>query len=255
MKRAYFTLIELVIALTLTSVLMLLLTFFYRDLTTVDAHSEKIQRENFLLRYAENRLAQIIPETLDGYQSKGNPLFFTVQENSLSLPSAPHLIFLYDNHANLNPDLSSTVLGRLYIDQEHRLCLATWPFYMKKTPFELGEDFQKEVLLENVETLSYEFFVPPDRDRQIVQKNLSYQEDEGEQQKPENAGQTSEEPLSLPGNAWTTSWKREYKMIPGMIKLHITLKADSSHKEAHGITFAFPLPNSKKVIIYDEGGA
>jgi hypothetical protein len=291
MKRRLMTLLELVIAMSLISLLLILLAFFYQDMHSIDKAADTLQKENFQIRYAENRLAKIIPEILDGHQCKGHPFFYTSDHTgALQFSHTPSLTFLFDNKASIEPDRSNTLLGRLYVDSQKRLCLMTWPAPTNKKAWSSIPPSKKEILLENVSGLSFEFYVPPDRDRSLVQKELSNKrskkkekEDKKSDEKKKTGGQkitdkktpssekepereqnetipkdetasTAQEKTQNiepgPCNSWLDTWRKDYNAIPAMIKIQVTLLRHGKDTEEKKIIFAFPLPNSKKVIVY-----
>lgn len=289
MNRRLMTLIELLISMALASALLIGLTFFYQNLHTIDRAAEELQNTNFQLRYAENRLSRVLTEVYDDYQTKGEPFFFT-RENTggFSGSSLPSLLFMFDNKVSMDTERSNAVLGYIYVDSNANLCLATWPSPYRKQAWQNVDEMKKEVLLENVENLEFEFYIPPDKDRSLVKKSLSYQGKQKEEKKEEESEGDDKKPAEKPGkkgtgkkelpaaseekkeqpavnpeqevssglepgppDSWVKTWKKEYKSIPTMLRMHIKLKRKASPNGEQSIVFAFHLPNSKRVIVYE----
>lgn len=234
-KRRHMTLLEVLIALSLMAILLTILMVFYRDQNQMNIHLDQMEQQAFRMMYVENRLSQILPQAISPYDSKKDFYFFTDSDANGSLKSGlPSLVFTYDNGNELDKRLSNHVLGRLYVDREDRLCLATMPSPQR---WEHPIPLELEVLLLGVETLNFEFYVPPDRDRKIVL----------EQAKNTSASQAADTLIDIvPKNSWHSTWKSEYKQLPAMIRLTITLKTGQK------MTYAFPFPNTDMVITYEQ---
>lgn len=227
-KKYSVTLIEVLIATVLTMILLTSMTFFYKQVILIGRESEKLQSEQFRLAYLEKRLASIIPTIISPTDQAQDFYFYTsdvsINGNNLSL------VFTYDNGVNLDNNLANHVLGRLFIDKKDNLVLGTWPS-PKRWGVNPNLEMKREVLLENVSDLNFEFYVPPKRERDLVLKP--------KQQAVEIA----------PENHWHKSWSYRLNQLPPMIKIHMTKKND---KKLVPLTFAFSLPKSNLVIMYDQ---
>src|ERR1700733_12934608 len=111
MKKRAFTLIEVVVSLTLLSLLLGTLFFYYRSLSTqkkgMSDHLWALKEETF----CEMRL---------------RPLFSSC--NSLFTAENSHLVFTCERKAEQDPLLSGKVLARLFWDQgSETLCITFWP--------------------------------------------------------------------------------------------------------------------------------
>lgn len=278
-----FTLLEVLIGMGLAMILLSTLTYFYQQVEWMNTEAERTQKENFQLRYAENRLSRIFPNTHSERTEKKHFYFFT--SNAEGMLKTPSLVFMFNNKVKLCSSFSSDVLGRLYLDeQKKQLCLALWPSPRR---WESGvPPMTKEVLLDNVETLSFEFYVAPKRDRSKVEtkkKIVSNKtpEDTGRSQEEQNqtGGGTGKKPpkrgappqatpkltaesaqealgadeesaLEPPiGPKWVSEWLHDYHHLPALIKVCVTRKVQDTVKT---IVFAFPLSHSQKVIVYEE---
>ena len=59
--KRHFTLLEVIIAMALTVVILMTLSYLYRDVSIIGQELDKSKTENFYLRYIENRLMSILP--------------------------------------------------------------------------------------------------------------------------------------------------------------------------------------------------
>jgi len=230
-SRRLFTLIEVIIALSLTAIVMTSLTYFYMQIQEINNKTENSLREIYRFSYLESRLANVIPKAISECSPKNDFAFFTTLGNSSEYfkHGTSNLIFTYDNGIDLNKQFSNHVLARLFLDNQNRLVLATWPSF-KRWKAGTNPPMKKEILLENVDNLTFSFFIPPTMDRTRVIK-IS-----------ENV---KKKKLFIPGPAgsWVTDWKSEYYELPAMMKVQIQTKGEN-------MVFTFPLPNSNNVIFY-----
>lgn len=237
-SKRHMTLIELLIGLMLTILLLTTLTYFYQQVTQLDAKAESIQRDSFKLRYVENRLTFILEHAIAEYQEKKHFHFFTTHNdlNGLLAPNSPSLIFLYDTGVTSESTNTNDVLGRLFLDKQKRFCLATWtsPKEWKGTT---PPTIHKEVLLDNVEALEFKFYVAPPKDRTKILASLGVK------------NTTIVEPTTT--EQWVSAWEIDYKYLPPMMK--VVLKYQATDKpEPELMTFTIPLPNSHKMPVYDQ---
>jgi len=238
-KRSFFTLLELLIGLTLSIALLTTLSYFYREIDWLGRKGEQLQKENFQMRYLQNRLAQILPFTLSENDLKKEFYFFYTSGDlhNLLAPNLPSLVFVFDSGPSLDTQRAHHSLGRLYVDKQNQLILATWSSpEMWKT--QQPSSIHKEILLDHVKGLSFHFYNPPERDRSKIKEQLP-------QQKIPN----SEEPDRK--GEWLSEWRQEYGFLPTMIKVHLVREALAGKEEK--VTYAFPLPRSSKLIVYEEG--
>lgn len=239
--KRYMTLLELLIAAGLTALLLTTVAYFYRQVTLLNQQSELEQKKSFQRRYAEARLMKVIPSIEREYniKSKHYFAFFTDNDLGLFLPGSPSLVFIYYTSTDLKPEQAVRMVGRLFLNKQHQLQLASWPspdIWGTTTP----PLAKLETLLDNVDSLQFKFYNPPKRQRDKIDKNFKEQ--------PPTADLESQE-------QWVSEWKQEYQRIPPMIKIIIKQPENSpiSGQDTQlETTFAFPLPNSSKVIIYEQ---
>jgi hypothetical protein len=147
LKRASFTLLEVLISLTLTTIILGVLLSAYFQAESLSRDGERLQREIQPKRALSARLDEIF---IDLEPPKQNEQFFFT-------PVEGELLFSYHNGANLDPSFSGEVLGRLFVDDKGHLVMLTWP-PRKLWPEGGFPPFRREVLLEEIETIAFRFF-------------------------------------------------------------------------------------------------
>ena len=224
-RRSYITLLETLIAMSLLSVLLVLIFGFFREVTTLSNLAEVKEQESFKLRYLDSRLAYLF-ERIVHEKAKDRTFYFYLDEPKDGVSAFPSLVFTYFNEARADPTLSGDVLARLYVNRDNKLCLAVWPIHALQ-PWEF---VHKEILLEHVEKLDFELYAAPER---VSGKNF-ITTNEVDPNKPER-------------NVWHQNhWPRSFQGIPAIIKL--TIQTDRKDREKW--EFAFVLPSSAFPIYY-----
>ena len=229
--RRTFTLLELIIAMTLTLIIMSTLLYFYRDLSTIGIETNKLNDTHFYWQYAGSRLADIIPKTVIKDDKEEYP-FYSLEDSSLTKQGSQSLIFAFDNKISLDKLFSNTVVGRLYVDKSDQLTLAYWPPQSRWGKKDELPPMKKEILKQNVESISFEFFVPP------------------EKSVPKKAGVSTSGSEPVPKGAWWTQpWQRDFNSLPAMVKMTIIPKKQTPPVQP--VTYIFPLINTNAHILYD----
>jgi hypothetical protein len=228
-----FTLLELIIAMSLTLIIMSTLMYFYSDLTKISMQTQQLNDKHFYWQYAGSRLAEILPKIV-GPSAKNTGKetedfrFYSIDESNLTKAGSQSLVFAYDNGVSLDKLFSNVVIGRLYVDKNNQLTLAYWPAPSRWTEKTLPP-MKKEILKQNVASISFEFFIAPDKS---VEK------------KP---GSSTSDLEPMPKGAWRTqAWQREFHSLPAMVKMSIK-PLDNSLP----VVYAFPLINNPAMILYD----
>ncbi len=261
-KRLAFTLIEVLISLALTALLLTVLTSFYQQISYLDRKTEDLEATHFKLRYVENRLADVLLNVWSNYKSKEGALFFTSGDaQGLLAPGQPSLLFILYNGCDQNTEISNTALARLYLDKSHRLCVTFWQPDSHWPPSPT-QSAKHEVLMEQVESIAFKFYVPPQRNISKLMKYLQHEKAKQKKQKedepivktpsPANSPEAVQEMKLLEGpgiSGWVSEWPTSFQKLPAMIKIELTYKSDK--KEAAPTTFVFPLPGSSELIVYD----
>jgi hypothetical protein len=213
-KRAA-TLIEVLIATCLTVIVLSTLTYFYQQITMISLEIDEVKQEDFYLRYIDSRLVNTLPMALS--PKKSDFVFFSFEQDEMSLPGTESLVFSFVNGVMLNPLFANHVVARLFVDKEERLMLAYWP---SRSKWIKGEKppMKKEILQEGVKGLKFAFFAPPD-------------------------GSIADQPIEK-GSWRTQPWLQEFNRLPAMVKIEVDM-GDGSDKRQ----FIYPLPQCSCHII------
>lgn len=187
-KKA-FTLLELLVACVLTAVLLSFLTYFYSQISLTDHEIETLRVHESKISYLETKLHTLAAD-IEAIHGKKEKFFFSTTADTAPYvqQDSPTLLFRYNNRADMYPELASIVIGRLFVDTDHRLVLVTAPI---PTPQTRAQPIAKrEVLYEGVERLALWFF-PMD------EKN--------------------------PAAGGCNTWPRDYKRLPALVKITLAL--------------------------------
>lgn len=228
--RRYVLLLELLIAMALMSVLMIALMGYYGQIATLNREADQIRDETFQWRYLQNRLAYVLPRaTAPSYRAtpkeKKNDFYFYTSDAENAYMQSPSLVFTFDNGFVSDPMFSGPVLARLFLNKG-ALRLAIWP--LPRCARQGNPPMLQEVLLENVESLSFDFYNPqpatgaPKPEKEIFPK-------------------PTEEPAI---NLWTLFWSIGFRQLPAIVTVKVKRKNDAEVK-----TFSFVLPNCTKPIV------
>lgn len=238
--RRPFTLLEALLALALTAALMTVLAYFYRQLEEINIAAEKSFRSLYQRAYVESRLATVLPKAVNENTSKKDFFFFTTGSHNSDIFDSknPSLIFTYDNGIDLDVAFANHVLGRLFVDSDKHLVLATWPSTNRWKEDKLPP-VKREVLFDGVEALDFSFFVAPDVDRTRVVN-------------PTSLAKSRQVFTPEPAGGWIPEWRADYYQLPAIMKVHMLRRDPLADPKSppQDILFSFPLPNSLKVIFY-----
>lgn len=147
LRKCPFTLLEVLISLSLTVIIMGVLLSAYFQAESLSRDGEKMQRAIQPKRALAARLEEIFVNLETPKQNE--QFFFT--------PTVNELLFSYHNGANLDPAFSGEVLGRLFLDDKGHLVMLTWP-PRKLWPEGGFPPFRREVLLEGIQEIRFKFF-------------------------------------------------------------------------------------------------
>ncbi len=134
-----------------------------------------------------------------------------------------NLILIFDNGIDPDPAFSGSILGKIFVDDSHNFCLATWPLHQDKNLL-----WRKEVLFPHVESFEFEFL-------------------------GENATEHGKKEAIKPINAtlaWRTHWPKSPQKMPSIVRLKI-----EEEKEKEPLQFAFILPASSELDVIYRGKA
>lgn len=204
MKKRSVSIIEVLIALGLLSLLLSTLFFWYRSFSKQKVEFTILKAPLMEERYTHQRLQSI-------FGAAALPLFTA---------SAHTLVFYFDRGPSPEPKLAGEILGSLYYDASERcLCLGIWPKPTSENS--LTTPSETFVLLEGVEGCTFSFYHPPDHFKKPVD--------------PEEIGKPK------PKEGWQNSWEASYKMLPALMKIEID-RLPGKGFEKHKIRYLFDLP-------------
>lgn len=238
-QRRYFTLLETLIAISLTVLILSTVTYFYQQMDSMNNKSEAIQRETFKMLNMENRLMSIFPRAVGEINNQDDFYFFTVSDPSgiFKQGSSKSLVFSYNNGVDYNKAFSNHVLGELFLDPQGRLILATWPVPDRWNEG-VNPPIKKEVLLDDVDSFTMGFFIPPDKKWKLEEPT-----------KGGSAGQAKKISTPTlkpsPEGAWVEEWNNDYHLLPGLIRLEIKRKGMVEY-------YVFPFPYTDRQIVYNQ---
>lgn len=240
------TLLEVLISLALTVIILTTLTFFYRQVGIIGVEVDHVIADNFRMRYVETRLARIFPKIVAANDKKKDFVFFSVGDEGVTKPGSESLIFTFDNAISLDKDVSNHALGRIYLDNDGNLMLAYWPSPKRWENGTLPE-MKKEVLMEGVENVRFEFYIPPEKSAKPVNEPNPPTKTPTKTQEKEKPDAVDNKPKPEPRGDWRRqSWLKEYESLPAMIRMIVTMPKDQK-----AMVFAFPIANGKDHVIYD----
>ncbi len=140
-----FLLLELLIALGLMSMLVLLLLSFMKQNLIVEKKMDQTRHLVLERQALQNRIQDLLLSIRSDTASSFYTQIFPKETH-------PSLILIFDHGVDPDPLFSGSIIGRLFIDENHNLSLALWPNDPDKKQY-----FRKEVLLSNVSDFSMEF--------------------------------------------------------------------------------------------------
>ncbi len=203
------------IALSLTAILLTFLFSFFVESAKIEKKLDTARMAITNRGHLQTRL-QTVLTSID--RSSMDPFFYTKQfekEKHLSL------IAIFDNGIDPDPAFSGPILGRIFLDQDKNLCLATWPLTKDK-----NRPWRKETLFPHVKDFEFEFL--------------------GTTSASEHGTKESSRPITAK-LCWKSNWPKSVHEVPGIIRL--TLVEESSDKP---LRYAFILPVSEPFITYSE---
>jgi hypothetical protein len=240
LKKHPMTLIEVLVAFGILSILLAFIFGAYQQVSFLNSQTKKIQEDSFKKRYAQYRLGDVLPKIElerkeDGKKKKTKDRQFFLSEESNDLRQEGSLVFSFERGYDIQPKFAGNVLAMIYLDDKEQLCMGIFPqpsdWKAGKTP-----PMRREVLLDRVEALSFEFYVPRKVGKIVETKQIT-------------TGKNQLEPQS----GWLKEWSPNYIGLPAMIKIHITRRALTNDKnDKEEITYAYTLPYSERHIVYEK---
>lgn len=195
-KRAL-SLIEVGIALLLTSILLTVVLSIYAQIPRLEKNIEKTKKEFAPQEYTHVKLSSIfsrvIPqENLSKKSKKHFPLKLYSSEDDFQFPS---LFLIIDNGIDLDPSYCGEVIGRIFLDKNNKLSFTIWPLEDKT-------NYRKDILMENITEIKWEFFDPTPNEPEELNYNPK---------------------LKLPH--WINNWDKK-STLPPMVRLICTDKEE-----------------------------
>ncbi|OGN63743.1 MAG: hypothetical protein A3E80_01635 [Chlamydiae bacterium RIFCSPHIGHO2_12_FULL_49_9] len=206
---------EILIALSLTALLLTMLFSFLVDSAKIKAKLDPVRSEILSREQLQTRLQGLF----SSLGKEGGSFYTRIFPDE----AGKSLLAIFDNGVDPDPLFSGSTLGKIYLDKESNLSLALWPE-------EKGENlpWRKEILLTNVSHFEFEFLAKKSPASAPMAKK--------EKTKPIN-----------PNLEWRTDWPKSLSGIPAMIRLRVDRKKDPS------LLFAFHIPTIEPFITYQEG--
>jgi type II secretory pathway pseudopilin PulG len=248
--KRHMTLIEVIIAMTLVSVLLTALMGYYGQIEIIRYDVDRAQDEGFQLRYLQARLAYVLPRILpfkwpQKESEKSRDYFFFTTGSEGGSPQFSDLVFSYDNGIDLDEKFSNNVLGRLFVeetDDNNYLILATWPVPRCWTKEDESPPIRKEVLIDRVEELQFAFFHPPEEPEKVRRTPSAI------------GGPTIAGEVEIERNQWYTNWNQSFKALPAIVKVRIKRSVQTGvTPPSEWLDLVYPLPNAKAPIVVSGG--
>lgn len=206
-------LLEILIALSLTAILLTFLFSFFVESAKIEKKLDTARMEISNRSHLQTRL-QTVLSALD--RGLSTTFLYTKQFDK---EKAVSLVAIFDNGIDPEPAYSGTIIGRLFIDAEKNLCFATWPLdHPKNCPW------RKEVLLPHVEELEFEFL--------------------GKISATEHGKKGKIHPITAT-HGWRKLWSKDQGEAPSIIRLSV-----KQEKQKEPLRFAFILPTTEPFVTY-----
>lgn len=146
-SKGFFSLLEILVGMTLAMTVLITGLYFYRYATVMDSKLKKEEAEVTKARILSARLS-----TIFSHMEK-TPFFTAPEAQEITL--GPSLIFAFEEQSR-DPRFYGKVLARLFVDPHKRLLLTLWPLKDSDHPMHY------EVLAERVEEISFSFLMGPE---------------------------------------------------------------------------------------------
>ncbi|OJU80764.1 MAG: hypothetical protein BGO10_03010 [Chlamydia sp. 32-24] len=239
LKKPVFTLIEILIALGLISLILTTLGFYIKIIDRSSVVVEQLQKESFNRIHIENRLQDVFHHTLSPRDVKKKFVFLTSQQpHSLNKNGSTNLIFTYHNEGMRDSLFANQVIGRLFVDNNKNLCLATIP--LPEDDHEMLDSIPPahvEVLMEEIEEMELFFYYPEQKNKNLFLNKTR----KGLLQQPSQI-------LLKPVEGWINNWKQEFFTLPALIKIQLKRKKGDGELTDY---YIFSFPNSDQIFVYE----
>jgi hypothetical protein len=146
-KRYPLTLLELMVAFSLVSILLVTLWGLYRSWLVTSEKNQKLQSQVHKMVFLKERLDKIALLVASSQEGDANYLF-TPQEKVEGLPT---VCLSYYNQPDPTSSFNGKVCSLLYLNSVKELCLATWS---------QEKEARIDLLLQGVSAFSLSYFDP-----------------------------------------------------------------------------------------------
>ena len=146
MKKRFFSLVEIVISLSLIAIILFFLFNHFVFITKYENKIQSIKKQSFKQAYLHSKLAYIFNQL-----SIENPIFYLEKEKNNNLYS---LNFFFDNGIDISPNFSHFLFGKIYVNKKKELILETLSDDKKNK--------REEILFNNITDLTYQFYFKED---------------------------------------------------------------------------------------------
>lgn len=142
-RRRPITLLEVTIALFLTSFIVVFLFGFFREISMENIDAERLDEKIFPLEKTEMRLGALL-SALPEEEKETPPLFYTEYKGGNALT------FAFDNGIDEDPLFSGTIRASLGLSKKQ--------LELHLLPLEEDLKTRKEILMDNVKNIEFGFF-------------------------------------------------------------------------------------------------
>lgn len=152
LKKNNFTLLEVIISLSLITIIITFLFGFFSKVMKIEKIIEKKKLEILAINQTQIKLTQVFSNVYQGDFINQKPFYTKDVKN----PKGPVLYLSYDNKIDSDANFSLIVKAKLFIDNKKNLCLHS---------FSRDENEKKpreDILLKDVDKIEYNFLAKSD---------------------------------------------------------------------------------------------
>lgn len=212
-RKSSFTLLETLIGFSLLTILLSTLIGVWAQVNWIQSKITSKEKEIFPLFYTQYRLNYVLTRVLKQYKKETKPnkkfFFYTIDEKN-GKSGSESLVFMYDNGGGAGPTFSGNLIGKIYLDKENKLILVSWPSPDRSEETEIP--MKKEVLMEGVEKVAFQFYFPERED------DLSGK-------------------LPSSSQGWYSEWPLSLNILPLMMKIYLHIP-NREEPMVYGFVFA-----------------
>lgn len=191
-KKRYFTLIEVIVSLSLITIIITFLFGYFTKITKVEHEIEHLKKIVYTKSNLQIRLNNIFSQ-LYSKDMNQSPFYTELEKNKKNMT----LFINFDNGVDPDPNYSDIIKAKIYLDDKNNLVLEMFS-KDKKT-----KASRKEILYSNIKNIEYKFL--SQSDLQIK----SYMTEEINE-----------------SFSWYNFWPEDRKNLPSVIYLKINSNLD-----------------------------